>query len=734
MTNIALGAGQNLASSALLQEQLENSAPSIFRQYFSIAMRWRYVILGAITICFLGGLITTLLMTPQYSASSTIEISRESDQVSGLQGVEREAGFTDQEFYQTQYGLLQSRALSERVATKLQLTEDVKFFDMFDYKSDDAAFVLKNGRYPAAGRAIRLRVAGEILRDRLNVNPTRMSRLVEINFTSPEPAFSAKVANAWAENFIETNLERKIQATAYGRNLLQQQLAQLKQRLDESERQLVNYASSAKIINLPAQSGNGDSRSERSIVVDNLATLNSALSQATAKRIETQARYQQNGKAGASAEALGNSAINSLRQRRAELAAEYNRLMTQFEPAYPAAQAISAQLSELDRSIANEEGRVSASLLADYRQAQEQEQALQAKVEELKSEYLDLRRRSIQYNIYQQEVDTNQVLYDGLLQRFKEIGVAGGVGINNISVVDPAQTPKVPSSPKLLINLAIALFLGLGLGAALAFILEQIDEGVRDPEEAKRELGLPLLGSIPKVESAPKDNLFDRKSDLVDAYLTVQTNLALSTEHGVPRSFAVTSTRPREGKTTTSLALATTLSRSGKRVILIDGDMRNPSVHHLAGVRHDRGLSNYLTGEDNIGSLTFQMENLGFTAMSAGPLPPNAAELLIGNRLSQLIARLQQDYDHVIFDTPPVMGIADALLIGGKVEGLVYAVEANSIRTSLVKQALARLIGSNVRIIGVVLNKFDAKNANYGYSYGYEYGYDYGRKAQADVA
>jgi succinoglycan biosynthesis transport protein ExoP len=285
----------------------------------------------------------------------------------------------------------------------------------------------------------------------------------------------------------------------------------------------------------------------------------------------------------------------------------------------------------------------------------------------------------------------------------------------------------------LLLNLAISLVIGFGLGAALAFVLEQIDEGISDPEEAKRELGLPLLGSVPKIEAAPKDTLLDRKSDLVDAYLTVQTNLAFSTDHGVPRSFAVTSTRPSEGKSTTSLALATTLARSGKRVILIDGDMRNPSVHHLGEVGHDRGLSNYLAGDDRIESLTFQMDKLGFTAMSAGPLPPNAAELLIGNRLTKLIERLHESYDHVIIDSPPVMGLADALLIGSKVEGLVYAVESNGIRTNLVKQALARLMSANLRVIGIVLNKFDAKKAHHGYSYGYEYGYDYGRKPNADT-
>lgn len=718
-------ANTGLTPNGLLGMQSER-LPAI-RQYLRIALRWRYVIIGITAACFLLGLIATLLMTPKYTATATVEISREADKVTDFQGVQRDAGIADQEFYQTQYGLLKSRSLSERVATQLRLVDDPKFFELFGVISDKPAFQIVNGRYPVNGRAERQRVAGTILRKNLSVNPARLSRLVDIAFTSPDAAFSAKVANAWADNFIQTNLERKTQATSYGRNLLQRQLAQAKERLDESQRQLVTYASAQQIINLPAQgTGNGVGASERSIVADDLASLNSALSQATAERIQAEARYQQAGRAGASTEALRNAAINNLRQRRAELAAEYQRLMVQFEPEYPAAKAIQSQISQLDRSIAREEGRVSGSLQADYREAQERERALRAKVDQLKSSYLDLRRRSIQYNIYQQEVDTNRALYDGLLQRFKEIGVAGGVGINNVAVVDAADVPQQPSSPRLLINLFVALLAGLGLGALAAFALEQIDEAIADPAEVERRLGLPLLGSVPKVDNVtPKEALLDRKSDLVDAYLAIQTHLAFTTEHGVPRSFAVTSTRPAEGKSTTALALATTLARAQRRVILVDGDMRSPSIHHFGDVSHDRGLSNFLTGEDAIATLTFPMGDLGFTAMSAGPIPPNAAELLTGSRLSLLIERLLEDYDHVVIDSPPVMGLADAPLIASRVEGVIYTVESHGIRASLVKTALGRLVSANARIFGGVLTKFEARKAHYGY--GYEYGYGYGR-------
>lgn len=701
----------------------------VIRQYMRIVMRWRYIIIGITVACILLGLLITLLMTPKYMATATIEISREASKVTDFQSVEREASAADQEFYQTQYGLLRSRSLSERVAVQLKLVDDPKFYELMGVSDSNPALELINGRYSAAGRAQRQRIAGETLLKHVSISPTRLSRLVDINCVSPDAAFSMRVANAWAQNFIQTNLERKIQATSYGRDLLQQQLTQLKDKLDQSQRQLVNYASEQKIINLPAQ---GDSKisSERPIVADELTALNNALSEATADRIRAEARYRQTGRDGASTEALRNSAINALRQKRAELAADYQRLMTQFEPAYPAARAVKSQMDQIDRSIAGEVNRISNSLAADYNESRQRENNLRAQVEGLKSSYLNLRRRSIQYNIYQQEVDTNRALYDGVLQRFKEIGVAGGVGINNISVVDPADTPQKPSSPKMALNLVVALLAGLAIGAVAAFALEQLDEAIADPGEVERRLGLPLLGSVPKLSSGtPLQALADRKSDMVDAYLAVQTNLGFTTEHGVPRTLVVTSTRPAEGKSTTALALATMLARAQRRVILVDGDMRSPSIHHLGGVDHSHGLSNFLSGDNNIEPLTFSMTELGFTAMSSGPIPPNAAELLTGNRLQLLIERLLETYDHVVIDSPPVMGLADAPLIASRVEGVVYAVESHGIRSSMVKAALGRLVAANARILGSVLTKFEAKKAHYGY--GYEYGYGYGRDAVA---
>ncbi|WP_395392870.1 polysaccharide biosynthesis tyrosine autokinase [Novosphingobium sp. BL-8A] len=696
-------------------------AMPIVRQYLRMAWRQRFIILGSVLVSLVLGLIVTLLMTPQYTATATIEISRETDRLTNFQGAERETSAADQEFYQTQYGLLQSRSLSERVAVQLQLVDSPDFFKMFGVDTGNAAFEQVQGHYTTSGRKLRERVAGDILRDHLNVAPTRLSRLADVQFTSPSASFSAKIANAWVDNYIQMNLERKVQATSYGRNMLRQQIGQAKERLDESQRQLVAYASEQRIINLPSEGGN----SQRSIVADELATLNGALASATADRVQAETRYGVLTSSSSTSQALQNPTINTLRTRRAELAAQHEQLMTQFEPSYAPARAIKSQIAELDRSIASEEARVRNSIQVEYRQAQARESSLSKEVEHRKNDYLNLQNRSIQYNIYQQEVDTNRSLYDALLQRYKEIGVAGGVGVNNVAVVDSAEIPMRPSGPRMLLNLGVAFVVGFLVGAGLAFVREQLTEAIDDPEEVTSRLGLPLLGTVPKVATdRPEKELLDRKSELVEAYMAVQTSLAFATEHGVPRSLSITSTQPAEGKSTTSLALATMLARAQRKVILIDGDMRSPSVHLLGGVGHERGLSNYLSGEDDISSLTFEMPDFGLTAMSSGPLPPNAAELLTGRRLPLLISRLLESYDHVIIDAPPVMGLADAPLIASHVEGLVYAIESHGVRSSQVQGALARLATTNARIFGAVLTKFQVKRDGYGYGYGYGYGRD----------
>lgn len=704
-------------------------------QVFSIVRRRKWFIMAAISGSLIIGLLLTLFATPQFTAASTLEIRRDASNFINVQGAEpeRQPNAVDMEFYQTQYGLLRSRALAERVAASLNFQDDPYFFQLMD--NGRAGEWFENGRVRpgASTRDERVREAGDALLENLYVVPERLSRLVAIRFTSPEPELSQRVVNAWTENFIQSNLERRFEATSYARRFLEERLAQLRLRIDESERRLVAYAAREGIVNVPtgAGGGPGGGSAEHALVADDLGNLNRALAQATADRMQAESRL--NASPGTVNEALNNMAITGLRQRRAEAAAEYSRLMVQFDPEYPAAQALQTQIEQLDRSIAREEARVQDTLRQTYRASLAREQSLRGRVDQLKGDVLDLRRRSIQYNIYQRDADTNRELYDALLQRYKEIGVAGGVGLNNISVVDSANRPDRPTSPNIPVNMLVALLMGLAVATVGAFAMEQIDQGIADPSEVEDFLHVPLLGTIPKSEAeVPTDDLLDMKSALSEAYLSLNTNLGFSTDHGVPKSMAVTSSRPAEGKTTTSFALATALARLKRKVLLIDADMRSPSVHSFFELDNGRGLSNFLSGGENVDELIRSTPLPNLFAMTAGPQPPSSAELLSGDRLALLLSELLTRFDHVVLDAPPVMGLADAPLISSRVEGVVFVVESHGTQRGMAKIALDRLRATNSQVLGAVLTKFDARRAHYGY--GYDYGYGYGSRAPDTVA
>jgi polysaccharide biosynthesis transport protein len=713
------------AGAATAEEGRPRASNPILLRYFDLLVRRKWILAGTVAACLLTGLLVTLLMTPLYTASSTLEISRESDRVVDIKGVQAESSPGELEFYQTQYGLLRARSLAERVARDLKLTDDPAFYATFGKSYGDGLFEANSQRaLQSVSREERMRDAVEILLKNITISPVRLSRLVDVSFTSPDPSLSAKIANGWTEHFIESNLERRFDATAYARRFLEQRLEQLRVKLEESERNLVGYAANQQIINVPsARSGPGADTQERSIVAEDLSALNASLAAATADAIRARSRAASAG--GATAESVTNDTISNLREKRAELAAEYSRLLTQFEPSYPPAAAMATQIRDLDRSIAREEGRVRSSILMESAAADARRAALAARVNALKSDVLDLRRRSIQYNIFQREVDTNRQLYDGLLQRYKEIGIAGGVGTNNVAVVDPAEVPTRPSRPRLGLNLVLSLLVGVGLGIALAFAMEQVDQKITNPGMVLSRLNVPLLGTIPKADNTdPAEALRDRKSSIVEAYLSVQTNLSFATNHGFPRSVSVTSTRPGEGKSTSAFAIAQSLARSGKKVILIDADMRSPSVHHLLGWSNGEGLSNYLAGSDDVPSLMRNADDLGIAIMTAGPQPPNAAELLSGTRFTQLLAALKDRFDHVVVDSPPVMGLADAPLIASFAEGAIFVIESSATGLNQAQVALDRLRSARVHVLGVILTKYHAAKAHLGY--GYDYGYAYG--------
>jgi capsular exopolysaccharide synthesis family protein len=391
--------------------------------------------------------------------------------------------------------------------------------------------------------------------------------------------------------------------------------------------------------------------------------------------------------------------------------------------------ALRSQIAELDRQISREESRVSSSVSQDlggrYRQALAAEQSLQARVDGLKAQLLGEQGRSIQFNIIQRDVDTNRALYDALLQRFKEVGIAGGIGTNNISVVDRALPPAKPFKPNYPLNIAVGMFLGLLCGAAGALVLENMAESELQPSDVHQKLRVPLLGVTPKVQGKVDilAVLAEPKSPLAEAYFSILTSLKFSTPHGTPRSLMFTSAQAQEGKSTSSLALASGLVRMGGRVLLIDADMRNPSLHKLVKRSLGLGLSNVLTGNGRLADCVQDSGIPGLTLLMAGQIPPNPAELLSTDAVMRLIAEATKRFDHVVVDGPPVLGLADAPLLARAVEATVLVIEAEKTSATRARHAIDRLFGVGTHLIGAILTKFDLKTTSYGYGYGYDYRY-----------
>lgn len=690
--------------------------PPALLRYWQMAMRHRWIVLGIISACLVIGLVITLLMAPRYTAKAQLEISREQKQITNVEGLDSSQAGQDNEFYATQYALLRTRPVAEKVARELRLGQDESFFEAHGYNDVlSRPDIVGN---PAAAE----RMAIGLLLKNVTITPLRTSRLVDVSYTSRTPELSAKIANAWVQAFIAANMDRQLASTADARRFLERRLETLRDRLEQSERQVITFATSNNIVTFDQTRDNeGRTQTSRTLAAINLEQQNEALARATEMRVQMQSRLRSTGELGA--ESITNATLASLRRDRAEAAAEYARLLVQYEPDYPVARGIKEKIDSLDAALARETNRISGSRQQEYREAVARENQFRDRVTRLKRELDREQRASIQYSVYQREADTNRQLYDALLQRYKEIGVAGTIGVSNIAIVESAQVPTAPSAPSLTINLALAILLGGVLAALTVFALEQIDEGVREPGQVQAELDVPLLGTIPIADQEFESELKDVKSLVYEAYFSVRSNLSFATSHGIPRTLMVTSSRPSEGKSSTSLALATVLGRTDRKVLLIDGDMRSPSVHELVERENDAGLSNLLSGQDDWRPLVHETALKNVSVLTSGPVPPSAAELLSGDRLSKLLAEWSKIYDHVIIDSPPVLGLTDAPLLSRVVEGSVFVVESHGIAIRAIRASLDRLRMVHAHVFGVVLTKVAQHRSGYGYGGGYGYGY-----------
>lgn len=679
--------------------------------YWRMLAKRRWVVLGILAAVLVLTLVVTLLATPVYRATTVLEIDEHVQQVVQVDGMAGQPQ-ADAQFQQTQYELLRSRSLAERVAR--DIGADAATIQAL---SDDAAV--------PASPPERLELVTSLIQQGTTIEPVRDSALVRVHFDSTTPEMSAKVANALAQAFIQSHLERRYGASNYAKKYLQEQLRDVKARLEASERQLVEFAQAQGLVSSP---------DGQSLAANNLADLNEALAAAQSQRIRTQARWAQAAGGGAlPADMLDSSTIRALRESRAKLQAEYQEKLQQFEPGYPAMQQLKSQIDALDRQVAAELQNIRSSVRAEYNAAAAQERLLQSKLDALRAAALDVDSRSIEYNILKREVDTNRELYDGLLQRYKQVGVAGDQRSDNISVIDPARVPERPFKPDLPVNLALGLLLGLLLGVSAAFLLEYMDETLKTPADVEQKLHLPVLGVVPRVEHrTPMVAFEDPRSAFSESYRSVRTALQFSTNQGIPRSLLITSALSGEGKTTSALSLARNVAQLGKRVLLVDGDLRNPSLHKLTGLPGERGLSNLLSNAAVFDAVVKETRDAGLSVILAGPLPPNPAELLAGPPLEAMLAAAYERFDHVIIDGPPVMGLADAPILSHVAQATVLVVHAGTTGVGSAQLALKRLRFAQARVIGALLSQYDARATGYGYgSEGY---YAYGASSKPEGA
>lgn len=672
-----------------------------------LARKW---MIAALTIAgMLIAFALTLRVVPMFSSTATIEILQQEVQIIEGTNVGPEL-VADGAYMETQYRLIKSRSIAERVAEELNLLNDPRYAS------------------PDNPRDVRLlQATGRVMRG-TKVNPVGRSRLVGISFESPYPSESARIANAVAETYIQSNLERKFNTTAFAREFLDERLATTKRLLEETERKFTLYAEEQGLLDIGGATSGAGSLEENAIV-----SLNGELSVAESERIQAEQRYLIASGTRPSVDLLQSPILDSLRRSRSDLVSDYEEMLSKFKPDYPDMITLKARIERVEADIENEADTIIRSNLNELKLSYEssiaRESSLRERVEELRVLLQEDRNRRIQYRILQREVETVRAQYEALLQRSKEVSIASGVGSSNLSIVDSALTPGRPFQPNIRRSLLQAFIVSFTLGLVLAFALHYLDDTIKTPEDVRGKLGLPLIGLVPKI-SGKKDEfsaaLDEPKSSISEAFASAQTALEFSTADGRPRSLLITSTRPGEGKTSTTISLAKSFARSGVRTLIVDADMRRPSF--VVGKGESIGLSGLLTRQESIIDHCIRSKTPRLSILPAGTIPPDPAQLLSGARLREIVAEAESFFDLVLVDSPPILNFADGPRLGSAVSGALVIIQSGLIRTPSARRTLHQLADSRTNVLGCVLTKFNVRKSSYDYGYYYA---PYGQTAKA---
>ncbi|TCM37308.1 GumC family protein [Novosphingobium lindaniclasticum] len=683
-------------------------------------IRNRWILIGTAIACLLVGVLVAMLSTPIYEAKTTLQIEQQAPQVLGNSGQSLDESGRDDSYIETQVNLLSSRSLVERVARAQNLFRDATFFTRMD----------RDPPTSAPGSEGWQRAVIDMLQSNLSVELIPGTRLVEVHFTSPDPKLAQIIANEFGVQFINSTLKRRFDTSDYSRKFLQDQIERTRVQLERSERALIIFAQQAGITEVDS-GGSGSAAGgsgSKSLTDSNLEAINAAYAKASTDRILAEQKWQQASRSPLLQipDVLSNSSIQGMMSSRGEKAAVLQGEMQRHAEAYPTVIKAKAELAAIDAVINNAAERVRGSIRDQYQIAVDQENSLKSSVEEMRQKSLAEQGRGVQLSILRRDADTNRALYDALLQRYREINAASGVTINNISVIDKAEIPRSPVWPKPLFNALIGAIIGVVLGVLIALVRERLDDSIRSPDEVERKFGLPLLGLLPLSKAGSvRDELNDPGSAFSESIYSIRTSLQMATAHGLPRTLAMSSTQQGEGKSTTSMAIAREIAQSGSRTLLIDADLRRPSLHALFDLKNDQGFSNYLTGQAPFDGLIVQTDTANLSVLPSGPLPLSAPRLLTHEVLVPALAELGKYYDVIMLDCPPVLGLADALQLTSCVEATLFAHEAGKASQHQAQTALRRLARGGANLIGVILTKFDFDRGGHS-SYGYtQYYYQY---------
>jgi len=686
--------------------------------------RRKLTILSVALLFFVLVLVATLMKTPTYRASVTLELNPNEGKVLEYDVQADKVPVNDKDFYQTEYELLKSRNLAERVINSLGLNPELSGGGVSRKPSDFHALLgqlreLVTGKPDEPDQKLGLYPPENRLLENLTVQPVKNSRLVTLHYVSTDPEMAAIIVNSFATNFISMNIQRRTNATAYAKTFLENQLELAKSKLEDSETRLIAYAKNKRIFSLD---------DKQDLISGKLQRLNEALTEAEARRIAAENLYRNTDASAGQGRVRDSQLIQRLKERRLELMNEYQDKVQIYRPDFPSVLALRRQLDEveaqLDQEITQEVSTSAAMLKSAYMASRGDEEAIRAELERYKQELLLNRDKSIGYNTLSREVETNRELYDGLLQRFKEVSVAGYAEPNTVSIVDPATIPWATNSPNLPLSLLIGLGGGLVLGMIAAFLLDFLDDRIHDTVELDQSLGLPLLGSIPMSRSRLRPDQFalmshdQPRTPIAEAFRTLKTNLLFASRGEFPRVVAITSAGPSEGKTTTAINLATSLAQQGKTVLLIDGDLRCPALHKRLKLDKQPGLINFLMGEVKLKQTILQTGIPHIKVIQAGDQPVTHQEVFSREKIGLMLQILTQStvFDHLILDCPPVMGFGDALILGNCADATLLTLQVDKTCKRPLANAYKRLIQAHSNVAGAVIFSH-ADRLNEGYYY-----------------